>query len=320
MIQTSVDEFEALDLPFRTYYNTHVDHAEELHEEMELVWVIEGKASILCEKRQYDLTADNVFLIYMNQRHAIKSDEGSMLIAFRLKKDYLQEHHLNFDKIPFRNRVFTFEELARKYHAVPLIISQIILLLKSTDPSPNIRYKIIGYYNMYIYDLYSVRMKDRYLDIKKKNYDEYLIRFHKVIEYINENYQQKINLRTLAELVDLSPFRLSHFIRDTLGISFQEYLQNTRFEHALAELKHTRLPIHEIVKKCGFSDAKYLNSLMRRRFHLTALKYRTIMKDSEHFGIKGFSYPNLLQELTDRLHQIDKGTYMRDTFGLKENI
>jgi len=320
MIQTSVDEFEALDLPFRTYYNIHVDHDEELHEEMELVWVIEGKASILCEKRKYDLTADNVFMIYMNQRHAIKSDYGSMMISFRLKKDYLQAHHLNFDKIPFSNRVFTFEELARKYHAVPLIISQIILLLKSTNPSPNIRYKIIGYYNMYIYNLYSVRLKDRYLDIKKKNYDEYLIRFHKVIEYINQNYHEKITLSMLAELVNISSFRLSHFIRDTLGISFQEYLQNTRFEHALAELKNTRLPISEIVRKCGFSDAKYLNSLMQRKFHLTALKYRMIMKDSEHFGIKGFSYPDLLKELSDRLHQIDQGIYMRDTFGLKDNI
>lgn len=320
MIQPCQDEFEEFDLPFKTYISSCVDHDEETHEEMELVWIIEGKASILCEKKRYELTADSVFMIYMNQRHSIKSELDSIMISFRLKKNYLIEHHLYFDKIPFKNRVFTFEELALKYHAVPLIISQIILLLKTCNPSPNIRYKIIGYYNMYIYDLYSVRMKDRYLDIKKKNYDEYLIRFHKIIEFINHNYHQQITLSTLSTLVNVSTFRLSHFIRDTLGISFQEYLQNTRFEHALLELKDSQLPIRDIVKKCGFSDAKYLNSLMKKRFHLTALKYRVIMKDSENFGIKGFSYPKLLHELTFRLHQIDKGIYMRDTFGLKDNF
>ncbi len=320
MTQTCVDEFETFDLPFKTNICTCIDREEEMHEEMELIWVFEGRVNIVCEKKSYELTPDTVFMIYMNQRHSIKSDSASLMISFRLKKDYLIYHNLYFDKITFKNRVFTFEELAQKYHAVPLIISQIILLLKTPLPSPNIRYKIIGYYNMYIYDLYSVRMKDRYLDIKKKNYDGYLIRFHTIIEYINQNYHRQISLHSLAKLVDLSPFRVSHFIRDRLGISFQEYLQNTRFEHALKELKNSRLPIGDIVKKCGFSDAKYLNSLMKKRFHITALKYRTIMKDGENFGISGFSSPKLLNELTERLHQINTGTYMSDTFGLKNNV
>jgi len=320
MNQTWMDEFEKLDLPFRTNISAFVDHDEESHDEIELVWVIEGKTSIHCEKGRFELTSDTVFMIYMNQKHTIKSELGSLSISFRLKKDYLAQHHLYFDKIPFNNRVYTFKELALKYHAVPLIISQLILLLKTPDPSPNIRYKIIGYYNMYVYDLYSVRMKERYLDVKKKNYDEYLIRFHRIIEYINTHYKHQISLTTLANLVGISPFRLSHFIRDTLGISFQEYVQNIRFEHALKDLKDSKLSIHEIVKKCGFSDPKYLNSLMKKRFHLTALKYRIIMKDSENFGIKDFSYDKLLYEFNFRLNQIDKGIYMNDTFGLKDNL
>ena len=320
MLQTSIDEFEALDLPFKTYINTCIEHEDEMHEEMEFIWVIEGKVSIVCEGVCYELSSDMVFMIYMNQKHAIKSQSDSLMFSFRLKKEYLQNHHLNFDKIPFKNRIYSFEELAQKYHAVPLIISQIILLLKTPNPSPNIRYKIIGYYNMYIYDLYSVRMKDRYLDIKKKNYDEYLIRFHTIIEHINHNYQHPISLNTLAELVNISPYRLSHFIRDRLGISFQEYLQNIRLEQALRALKSTDLPISEVVKNCGFSDPKYLNALMKQKFHITALKYRSIMKNSEHKGLNTFNYPKLLSELYERLHQIDKGTYMHDTFGLKSNV
>jgi len=320
MLQTCIDEFEALDLPFKTYISTCIEHDEEMHEEMEFIWVLEGKVTIVCEKKTYELTSDMVFMIYMNQKHSIYSESDSLMFSFRLKKAYLMEHHLHFDKIPFKNRIYLFEELAQKYHAVPLIIAQIIILLKTPNPSPNIRYKIIGYYNMYIYDLYSVRMKDRYLDIKKKNYDEYLIRFHTIMEFINQNYQHPITLNSLAELVDVSTFRLSHFIRDQLGISFQEYLQNIRFEQALKDLKNTSLSINTIVKKCGFSDPKYLNALMKKKFHITALKYRSIMKNRDSGSINEFNYPKLLSELTERLHQIDKGTYMRDTFGLKNNV
>ena len=32
MIQTCIDEFEALDLPFKTYISTCIDHGEETHE------------------------------------------------------------------------------------------------------------------------------------------------------------------------------------------------------------------------------------------------------------------------------------------------
>lgn len=320
MIQTCIDEFESLDLPFSTFICTFLDHEIEAHDEMEFIWVIEGNVTIVCEKKTFELSSDNVFMIYINQAHSIQSTPNSLMFCFRLKKQYILEHHLRFDKLPSPNRIFSFQELAQKYHAVPLIISQIILLLKTQKPNPNIRYKLIGYYNMYIYDLYSVRLKERYLDVKKKNYDIYLIRFHTVIDYINKNFKQPISLNTLAHLVQISPYRLSHFIQDRLGISFQEYLQNIRFEYALKELKNTNLPISEIVRNSGFSDPKYLNRLMKKKFHVTALKYRSLMRINENNDIEPFNYPKLLEELSVRLHQIDKGIYMRDTFGLKENV
>ena len=320
MKQNSLDEFDALDLPFKTFINTCIEHEDEMHEEMEFVWVIEGKVKIFCEKKIYELGSDEVFMIYMNQIHSVKSEPDSLMFSFRLKKSYLLQHHLSFHKIPFLNRIYSFEELAQKYHAVPLIISQIVLLLKTTNPSPSTRYKIIGYYNMYIYDLYSVRMKERYLDIKKKNCDEYLIRFHTVIEYINQNYHQTITLTTLAKMLKLSTFRLSHFIRNCLGISFQEYLQIIRFEQALHALKNTHLPISVIVRNCGFSDPKYLNAIMKKKFQITALQYRSIMKKSIDYERLEFNHPKLLNELSIRLHHIDQGLYMRDTFGLKENV
>lgn len=319
MIQTCIDELEAFDLPFQTIISTFVQHENELHEEMEFIWVIEGNVKIECEKKTYELTPNTVFMIYMKQRHSVFSSPDSLMITFRLKKGYLIEHRLNFDKIPFRNRVYTFEELAEKYHAVPLILSQIILLLSQDNPSPNIRYKIIGYYNMYIYDLYSVRLKERYLDIRKKNYDAYLLRFHTLLEYINQHYQEPITLHKLSSLVGISTFRISHFLREKLGISFNEYLQTLRFEHALRELKSSNLSISEVVLKCGFSDAKYLNALMKEKFHITALKYRSIMRGHETPRFNVLNEPNLIHELYVRLHQIDRGIHMHDTFGIRNS-
>lgn len=309
MDQNCKDVFEAYDLPFECYFNASMNHEEVVHDEIEFVWLLEGEATVWCEGKYYTLLPDTVFIFYVNQRHAMKSDGATYSASFRFKKAYLSDLNLYFERLPFKNRVFTFDELAHKYHEVPLIMSQLIELVKSEGPFASIRYKLIGFYNMYVFDLYSVRLQQKYLDIKKKNYDEYLLRFQKISAYIDGHYNEKITLKNLADLTDISPSRLSHFIKEILGISFQEYLHKIRLEKAIFALKNTNLPIRDIVLSCGFSDQKYLNAIMKDLFHMTAHQYRKIMKDEIHFGVEDFSYPDMIEEFTQKLHKIKSPSF-----------
>lgn len=84
MRDNCVDEFRDYDLPFETYFNACVDHAETTHDDMEFIWLLEGKIQIVCEGITYDLVSDSVFMIYMNQTHSITSDGQSISISFRL--------------------------------------------------------------------------------------------------------------------------------------------------------------------------------------------------------------------------------------------
>lgn len=306
MISVCNDAFKEYDLPFECYFNACVDHDEIVHDELEFIWLLEGHVTIQCEGKSYTLTPDTVFIIYIHQRHAMKSDGYTLSASFRFKKDYLKKLNLYFERLPFHNRVFTFDELAHKYHEVPLIMSKLIELMKSPESVVNTRYQLIGYYNMYVFDLYSVRLKEKYLDIKKKNYDVYLLRFRKISAYMNANYSEKITLEALAEVAGISSHRLSHFIKEILGITFQEYLGKIRLEKAIYELKNTDTPIHEIVKHCGFSDQKYLNATMKDLFHVTAHQYRKIMKDNINFGVKDLNYPSMLAEFSRKLLNIQR--------------
>lgn len=320
MKQNCVDEFKHFNLPFQTFFNACTTHEEETHDEMEFIWLFEGEITIQCEGRTFKIIPNHVFMIYIGQKHSILSSNNSVSISFRLNKDYIQKLNLSFDKIPFENRIYTFNELAYKYHEVPLIMSQLIRLMKSKKLDTTDHYRLIGYYNMYLYDLYSVRLKDRYLDVKKKNYDPYLVRFYKINDYINKNYQKKITLKELAGLVGISTFRLSHFIREILGITLQEYISNIRLDKAIQLLKTTNLPIQSVVQQSGFSDQKYLNQAIRNKFHVTASKYRKIMNDNIHFGLEGVSFFDMINELSYHLHNIHDQLGIVDTYGLNKNI
>lgn len=309
MNQSSIDVFAHYELPFETYFNKGVNHQIQVHDEIELVWVLRGNATMVCDKANYLLTPQTLFMINPFQIHTIKSSKDSMIITYRFKKEHIKEYNDSYKGLVFINRVYTLEELVVKYKEVPLLISQLIKLLISPNQSALIRYKIIGYYNMLIYELYTMLLKERYLDVKKKDVTFLIERQNIVIDYLNNNFLNKITLEDLAAQIGVSKYRLSHLMKEMFGISFREYLFNIRFEYALRLLRETKLSVLDIAKMSGFSDIKYLNKLLKERFKTTALKYRKRFSgDVGHYYSDSKYFTDFFNELRLCLNRFDKLT------------
>jgi AraC-like DNA-binding protein len=320
-VQTNcVDIFEDLNLPFETYFSDYINHETVIHEEIEIIWVIKGNAIITVDEKEFLLSPQTVFLIYMYRKHSIKSEHNSIIVTYRLKKEYLHKNNLFFEKVNFVNRVYSFSELALKYKQVPLLIVEIIKCLISEEISDLNRYKIIGYYKMYIIDLYRIIMKERYLDVKNINFENYLNRIHTIIEYTYNNFKEKISLEKLAEITGVSLYRLSHFIKEALGISYQDFLQNVRFERALKLLKETKDSVVKIAEECGFSDYKYLNKLMGERFHMTPLKYRKKIIFCKECGQITEDLDGFIKELKLCLETLYEDSHFSNLAGLRNNL
>ena len=99
-------------------------------------------------------------------------------------------------------------------------------------------------------------------------------RAQRLVDYIDENFRQKIKLSHLAEMEDISTTHLSHFFRKTFGMTFQTYLSTQRMEKALVLLRDPSVPLSEIYMRCGFSDHRYLEAACQRIFGCTAAEYR----------------------------------------------
>lgn len=301
------DVFDYYELPFETYFVRDVYHINQQHNEIELLWLIRGEADIICDNQKYKLTDQTLFMVNVGQIHSVKVPKDSLMITYRFKNEHLHENNMSFDNYRFINRVYTFQELVIKYKEVPLLIAQLLKLLLSTNSDHVIRYKIIGYYNMFVYELYTMLLKERYLDIKRKNYDSYIDRVGRITDYVSSNYRRRITLEEIAKLVGLSKCRVSHFIKDYMGVSLQEYISNTRLEKALRELSMTNKRVSNISEDCGFSDVKYLNQAIKKRLGVTALKYRkfsvhrSMMKEKMGLNIQEFS-----KELSLCLEKIDR--------------
>ena len=92
-------------------------------------------------------------------------------------------------------------------------------------------------------------------------------------DYIAEHSSEKISLQDIADLEHITTYHASHFITKILGISFQDYLNNVRFEHALELIQNSDLSILDICMETGFSSSRYLNKLFEEKMGCTAREY-----------------------------------------------
>lgn len=103
---------------------------------------------------------------------------------------------------------------------------------------------------------------------------ERMARMSRITRTIQENYRQKLLLRDLARQEGLTLSYLSHLFKDTMNMTFQEYLAEVRFEYASRLVASTDRGLLDICLESGFSDVRYLNKAFLRRYGCTPKAYR----------------------------------------------
>lgn len=96
----------------------------------------------------------------------------------------------------------------------------------------------------------------------------------KVYEYIQENFNRKISLPEISELINLSPVSFNRFIKKRTGKTFVDYTNDTRISYATRWLIETDLSISEISFKCGFNNIANFNRVFKRAKNSTPSEFR----------------------------------------------
>jgi AraC family transcriptional regulator of arabinose operon len=78
----------------------------------------------------------------------------------------------------------------------------------------------------------------------------------------------------VARTVGLSPFRLSHVVKDFTGRSVLQIIHQVRIRHAQHLLERSAKSCAEIAYEVGFSDQSYFIRHFRRQTGTTPRRYR----------------------------------------------
>lgn len=98
--------------------------------------------------------------------------------------------------------------------------------------------------------------------------------FSKILQYLSENYTQKLSLRSISDRFGISACHLSRTFTQKLSCSFLHYLHSLRVEHAKHLLRHSAQSILEIAYDSGFSDQRTFNRVFKELSACTPREYR----------------------------------------------
>ena len=122
-------------------------------------------------------------------------------------------------------------------------------------------------------------------------------RLGEILSYIDTHYMENLTISEIAKQVHLSNSRVSHFFREMLQMSFQDYLMRKRFIAACGLLFDPACTVTQAVHGSGLSSAKYLNRMMKENFGLSVQEFRNhYPMMTETFYPHGFSQEILPDE------------------------
>lgn len=139
-------------------------------------------------------------------------------------------------------------------------------------------------------DLVTYLVLDRLIQTHYGQEPEHIIR---IISYIQEHYDEKITLDTIADHFAVSKYSLSREFSSYMNQSLIDYLIDYRIEESLKLLQFSDHSISEIASATGFTTVNNFIHQFKKRTDLTPTAYR---KQNQIYSS--------IQRLSDRYEQI----------------
>jgi len=127
-------------------------------------------------------------------------------------------------------------------------------------------------------DVYYIIGKYRNSKLKETDKPEYLLRLNSHMETNKPFLNPDITLESLAAEISVNPRILSQIINENFNKNFKSYILEYRIKESmkiLADSKHAKLTILEILYQVGFNSKSAFNNQFKLYTNLTPLEYRS---------------------------------------------
>lgn len=257
----------------RIFFDTVYYRTPHVHREMELIWLAEGSLDVRIEHTQLCVQPGEMVLFHPGQLHEFRAlTEDCTFLCVQVAPELVQQTYPAFARLcfdqPCPSRALpqrAYAELVgrllrmtryylQRSEAYELICTGLICLMLGT------LVKAMPHHMLSSGELAGRQQRND--------------RAMRLIQYVDDNYARKIRLSDFARAEGLSLGYVSHFAREVLGRSFQDYVDTVRFYDACKRMAAGQKRLVDVYVASGFSDYRYFSRAFHKRFGITPEEYR----------------------------------------------
>lgn len=271
-----------LEFPYNTYLcSIPLDFAtvpSHWHEEMEIIYIKKGQGVVTVDFKTYRVAANTIILILPGQLHSIEQYEDE---SMEYENTLFHPNMLIPKNVDHASASFIIP-LINGQITVPTVFTPVYPYYKDVvspiDACDKINETKPQGYQLYIKSMlfqlfFILDNRCRNLTPTPKN-KKALDKMKIVIKYVETHYSEKITITDVAEMVGFSESHFMRYFKETMGVSFIEYLKDYRLTMAARLLQASDDAIIEIATQVGFDNLSYFNRAFKAKYELTPSKYR----------------------------------------------
>ena len=94
------------------------------------------------------------------------------------------------------------------------------------------------------------------------------------INIIKHNYEQRIGVGDIAEMLHVNPCYISRIFKEKVGVSPKEYLLSYKINRAKELFLRTDLSVSEVSRSVGFEDSLYFSRIFKKKTGVSPSEYK----------------------------------------------
>lgn len=262
----------------------------------ELIYVIQGQIVLETEKDSFLMQAHDIVVISPGSEYEWKSK--TQKDALILKSDMeLYQLQLVIGRKDYIIRCNSSKYPEEDYRKIRYILK--VILEQYVDPR-----KMLVVNSLY-YTLWECLKTQFLMQSEQKNISDQTIQ--NVLTYIDEHYQEPLNLKILSERAFMSESTFSRYFKKSTGKKFVDYVRSVRLEKARELLLSTGKSITKVAYECGFSNLSVFNKNFHEKFGESPSAFRRKEQTENYLAIEKEAQEYLRAQFNSEKNQITEG-------------
>ena len=243
------------------------------HDFYEVNIVLKGEGTHQIESACFGVKTGDVFIIPPMVAHAYYNTKDLDVYHILLKKEFILSNRNEYKDIPGFIQFIEIEPFLRQHFSGEIFLHlnfEQLVTLKSDlsmiedngifDTEELAPLKKHTVWKM-LYWLSNLLFKQMLDNNTRANYDIEII---KCLEYIHQNYNQKITIELLCEKLFLSRSTFLRKFQKVCDCTPMKYVNRYRCEKAVEIMKYSNHSKTEVAQMCGFYDLSHMETSIKR--------------------------------------------------------